>query len=190
MASIPDISESRSTSEHDALLPERQPYNRHQFSPLTLLIPLAVVTRLTATLPTTTLLAVIQAAICRLWLTSNGTLPPDGHLSKELCAVPEVDKSYAVVISVISILDGLGAIAACSAISFISSRLGRKPAILGVVAASILGYALLICSQYLPAWLEASTLVASLFVQVFTNTFTMAFIVNVYAVDISSAEER
>ncbi|OJA14174.1 hypothetical protein AZE42_11035 [Rhizopogon vesiculosus] len=189
MASIPDI--SRSTSEHDALLPERQhALSYNQFSPLTLLIPLAVVTRLTSTLPATTLLAVIQAAICRLWLTLNGTLPPDGHLSKELCAVPEVDKWRVTVISTLSILDWLGGIVACSAISFISSRLGRKPAILGVVAASILEYTLLVCSQYLPAWLGASTLVASLFLRMFTGPWAVTFIVNVYAVDISSAEER
>ncbi|OAX37114.1 hypothetical protein K503DRAFT_255620 [Rhizopogon vinicolor AM-OR11-026] len=189
MASIQDI--SRSTSEHDALLPERQhALSYNQFSPLTLLIPLAVVTRLTSTLLATTLLAVIQRVIHRLWLTSNGTLPPDGHLSKELCAVSEVDQSYATVVSTLSILYGLGGIAAFSAISFISSRLGRKPAILCVVAASMLGYALLICSQYLPAWLEASLLVASLFVHMFTNPWIVTFIVNVYAVDISSAEER
>jgi hypothetical protein len=109
MASIPDVSSS--TSEHDPLLPERQhalTYSTRQLSPLTLLIPLAVATRLAATLPSTTLLAVIQAVICRLWLTSNGSLPPDGHISKELCAVPDVQKSYAAVISTISILDGLG----------------------------------------------------------------------------------
>ena len=75
-------------------------------------------------------------------------------------------------------------------ISFISSRLGRKPVILGVVALSILAYSLLVFSYYLPPWLEASTLVASLFVQTITNADTMTFIVNVYAVDISSAEER
>jgi hypothetical protein len=79
---------------------------------------------------------------------------------------------------------------ACSAISFISSRIGRKPTILGTVAFSMLGYSLLVCSQYLPVWLGAGALLASLFLQVFTNTTTMTFIVNVYAVDISSAESR
>jgi len=109
MANIPNASSS--TSEHDPLFPERQhalTHSTRQLSPLTLLIPLAVATRLTATLPSTTLLAVIQTVICRLWLTSNGTLPPDGHISKELCAVPDVQKLYAAVISTISILDGLG----------------------------------------------------------------------------------
>lgn len=114
MANIPDASSS--ASEHDPLLPERQDatYSIRQLSPLTLLIPLGVATRLTATLPTTTLLAVIQAVICRLWLTSNGSLPPDGHISKELCAVPDVQKSYAAVISTISIFEGLGGVDAAA----------------------------------------------------------------------------
>jgi hypothetical protein len=43
-----------------------------------------------------------------LWLSSNGNLPPDGEIPKELCAVPEVEKTYAAVISAILIGDGLG----------------------------------------------------------------------------------
>jgi hypothetical protein len=81
-------------------------------------------------------------------------------------------------------------VTACSLLSSISSRLGRKPAILGLITVSVLGYVLLICSQYLPAWLEASVLVASLLPKALSNVSTMTFIVNVYTVDICSAEER
>ncbi|KAG2154079.1 MFS general substrate transporter [Suillus clintonianus] len=194
MAEIQDVPPTKLSSERAPLLPERQdaiePYSRRQFSPLTLLIPLAVATRLTSTLPTTTLLGVIQSVICRLWLASNGNLPSDGEISKELCAVPEVEKTYAAVISAVMIFDGLGAMIACSAISYISSRIGRKPVILGTVAISFLGYSLMVCSQYLPGWLEASLMIASLFVQTFSGIMTTTFIVNVYAVDISSPEDR
>jgi len=110
MASIQDASRPES-SERAPLLRERQhalSYNMPRFSPVTLLIPLAIATRLTSTLPSTTLLEVVQSVICRLWLASNGKLPPDGQISKELCAVPEVEKTYAAVISTLLIFDGLG----------------------------------------------------------------------------------
>ncbi|KAG1728590.1 MFS general substrate transporter [Suillus paluster] len=193
MASIQDVSSTNasSASERAPLLPERQyalSHSGRKFSPLTLLIPLAIATRLTATLPSTTLLGVVQSVVCRLWLTANGDLPPDGQISKELCAVPEVEKTYAAVISALVIFDGLGV--ACSGISYISSRFGRKPAILGVIAISFSGYSLLVCSQYLPGWLEASTMITALFIQTFSNTLTMMFLVNIYAVDVSSAEDR
>jgi len=113
MASIQDVppAPTRSPpSERAPLLPERQntSSSKRQISPLALLIPLAVAIRLTSTLPATTLLGLIQSVICRFWLTSNGNLPPGGEISEELCAVPEVEKAYAAVISAISIGDGLG----------------------------------------------------------------------------------
>lgn len=192
MESIQDASRTKLSSERAPLLPERQDTlsSGRQFSPLTLLIPLAVATRLTSTLPTTTLLGVIQSVICRLWLSSNGNLPPDGEIPKELCAVPEVEKTYAAVISAILIGDGLGAMIACSVISHISSRVGRKPVILGTIAVSFLGYFLMICSQYLSGWLEAGGLIAFLSLQMFSGILTMTFIANIYTVDISSAEDR
>lgn len=192
MSSIQDVSPIKLPSERAPLLPERQDAlnSRRQFSPLTLLIPLAVVTRLTSTLPTTTLLGVIQSIICRLWLISNGNLPPGREISEELCAVPEVDKTYATVISVILIGEGLGAMVACSVISHISSRFGRKPVILGIVAISFLGYSLMVCSQYLSEWLEASFMIAFLLLRMFSGVLTMMFIVNIYTIDISGAEDR
>ncbi|KAG1782366.1 MFS general substrate transporter [Suillus placidus] len=192
MASIQDVSPTGLSSERAPLLPERQDAlsSGRQFSPLTLLIPLAVATRLTSTLPTTTLLGVIQSLVCRLWLTSNGNLPPGGDISKELCAVPEVERTYAAVISTILIGDGLAAMIACSVISYISSRLGRKPVILGTIAVSFLGYSFMVCSQYLSGWLEASALIAALLLQMFSGILTMTFIANIYTVDISSAEDR
>ncbi|KAG2103969.1 MFS general substrate transporter [Suillus cothurnatus] len=140
-------------SERAPLLPERQDTSssKRQISPLALLIPLAVAIRLTSTLPATTLLGLIQSVICQFWLTSNGNLPPGGEISEELCAVPEVEKAYAAVISAISIGDGL---------------------------------------EYLSGWLEASVLVVSLLLHMFGGTLPMTFIVNVYTVDISGAEDR
>ncbi|KAG2067511.1 hypothetical protein BDR04DRAFT_1104934 [Suillus decipiens] len=186
------VSPTRLSSECTPLLPEQQEAlkARRQFSPLTLLIPLAVATRLTSTLSTTTLLEVIRSVICRVWLTSNGNLPPGGEISKELCAVPEVEKTFAAVITAILIGEGLGAMVSCGVISYISSRLGRKPVILGTIAISFLGYSLMVCSQYLSGWLEASLLTASLLLQIFSGTLTMMFITNIYTVDISTAEDR
>ncbi|KAG1728589.1 MFS general substrate transporter [Suillus paluster] len=179
-----------SPSERAPLLPEQQhalPHIGRQISPLTLLIPLVIATRVAATLPSSTFLGIVQSVVCRLWLTANTKLPPDGQISKELCAVPEVEKAYTTVMSASAILNGLGAIVACSGISYISSRLGRKPVILGVVAFEFVGHSLLVCSQYLPGGLGASTLIASVFVRTLSH---MAFIVNVYTVDISSANDR
>jgi hypothetical protein len=48
----------------------------------------------------------------------------------------------------------------------------------------------MICSQYLSGWLEASGLIAFLFLQMFSGILTMTFIANIYTVDISSAEDR
>jgi hypothetical protein len=79
---------------------------------------------------------------------------------------------------------------ACGVINHISSRIGRKPVILGMVAMNFWGYSLLVCSQYLSGWLEASVLVVSLLLHMFGGMLAMTFIVNVYTVDISGAEDR
>ncbi|KAG2355631.1 hypothetical protein BDR07DRAFT_1340642 [Suillus spraguei] len=186
------VSPTGSSSERTPLLPEQQDplSSRLRFSPLILLVPLAVATRFTSTLSTTTLLEVIQSVICRVWLTSNGNLPPGGEISKELCAVPEVEKTYATVITAILIGEGLGAMVSCGVINYISSRLGRKPVILATIAISFLGYSLMVWSQYLSGWLEASILIASLLLQMFSGTLTMIFITNIYTVDISTADDR
>ncbi|KAG2052817.1 hypothetical protein BDR06DRAFT_1009184 [Suillus hirtellus] len=56
----------------------------------------------TSTLPAITL---FQSVICRL--TSNSNFPPGGEISKELCAVAEVEKACSAVRSAVSIGDGL-----------------------------------------------------------------------------------
>jgi MFS family permease len=101
-----------------------------------------------------------------------------------------VEKIYAAVISAILIGDGLGAMVAFGVMSHISSRIGRKPVILGIVAVNFLGYSLMVCSQYLSGWLEASVLLAFLLLRTLSGTLPMTFIVNIYTVDISGAEDR
>ena len=78
----------------------------------------------------------------------------------------------------------------CSAASFFASRFGRKPVLLGVLVIVMAGQTSVIISQILNHWLEFTFYLLWAVFQSIGNVSTTNFVVNMYIVDVSSAEER
>ncbi|KAH0832310.1 major facilitator superfamily domain-containing protein [Lanmaoa asiatica] len=178
------LGETRSAS------PSRE---RFRLSPETLLIPVALATKLATLIPTTTLVELIRRAVCMLWNISHGdpaTFPAGGPIPPELCDVPEIERYYATVIAIFSATEGILSIAGCGILSRISSHYGRKPALLLLLTTGIMASCLISGSQYTPDWLTHWTFLAGVLLAQSSGPFLYAYLVNMYIVDVCAPEAR
>ncbi|KAG9315481.1 hypothetical protein JVU11DRAFT_3094 [Chiua virens] len=100
---------SDTASEITLLLGDPRP-SRGELSLETLLIPVALATRLAAMIPQTTLIEVLRQAICSLWNISHGdpaTHPVDGSILSEACDSPEIARRFSTLIAILSVTDGI-----------------------------------------------------------------------------------
>ena len=106
-------------SEATTLLGDSRPYSqptrslsreRSGFSHETLLIPVALATKLAAQIPSTTIVELVRKAVCRLWIESHGdpaTLGPGGLGPPELCDAPEIARYFSTVIAILGTTGGI-----------------------------------------------------------------------------------
>lgn len=86
-------------------------YSLSRYSPVSLIIPIAVACRLSMLLPSTTTFDLIHQLICRLWYAKHGKpgdIPPSGHMPDALCSIPPIDKNYATALTLMGLVDGVG----------------------------------------------------------------------------------
>ncbi|KAH7924233.1 MFS general substrate transporter [Leucogyrophana mollusca] len=183
---------SQSRPDGGSLRAQGFPWIGTRFPPATLLIPIAIATRLSGQLPSTTLLQILQRLVCRLWYELNDpeSLPVNGRIPDALCANSAIEQNYAAAITVLEIVEGTGSMVGCSAASLFASRYGRRPTLLAVFSLAIAGYALLIASIFVPARTEAAVLTVSVILQSLSSSLVTIFIVNTYVVDVVSVGER
>nr|GAT53110.1 tetracycline-efflux [Mycena chlorophos] len=181
--------------EADPLLAPDESPPRTRFSPISLVIPIAMVCRLATRLPSTTTFRIIEQLLCRFYYSTNdpSQLPPSGRIPSHLCAVPEVKQWYASTMTILALSDGIGSIVAYTLLSFISSRTGRKPAILFVVAAGLVANVAIIAfklgeSQSL--YLQAALMILWMLFNSFSQPLIMVFATNMYLVDLVEVEQR
>ncbi|KAJ7723286.1 MFS general substrate transporter [Mycena maculata] len=166
---------------------------RGRYSPITLIIPVAMICRLAIRLPSTTTFHVIQQLLCRIWYAANDPdrIPPDGRIPDGLCALPFVQQKYAAALTVMAISDGLGSMVAYTGLSFLASRLGRKPAILAVITVGLAANLVIIASESVAS---TNSQIALLSLWMVFNSLSqpliIVFAVNMYLVDLVSTEER
>ncbi|KAF8907010.1 major facilitator superfamily domain-containing protein [Gymnopilus junonius] len=164
-----------------------------RFSAATLVIPIAIICRLAIMLPSTTNFRILEIAACRLWyyLNNPGAIPPGGGgIPDEMCKTGAVDKYYAAMSSLLSVGDGIGTVVGCAAAGYFGSRIGRKPVLLGVLSIAVIGQISVVFSQILGGWLEFVFFFVWAVCQTIGNAFTAIFVINMYIVDVSGAEER
>ncbi|KAF9219153.1 MFS general substrate transporter [Gyrodon lividus] len=164
-----------------------------RFSPATLLIPVALVTKLASQLPVTTFVDLVRQVVCKFWHVSHSdptALPADGSIPMELCDVPQVERYFSIVIVVFSVMDGISTMVGCGVLNHFASRYGRKPALLFEVAAGAMGCSLIIVSQFTPDWPAAWLIFAGILLQSLSNPFVYAYLINLYIVDVSAADDR
>ncbi|KAK1234376.1 hypothetical protein PQX77_002414 [Marasmius sp. AFHP31] len=173
-----------------ARIPDLWATVRH--SPVAAIIPVALAARLSVQLPQTTVIYIIQQIVCRQWYEINDPqkIPAGGAMPDELCAAKGPQEWYTIVVTVTGIAAGLGSIIGYQAINYIASRYGRKPAMLGVITMSMAANLFLVTSRYMNSVMEVVWLILWLLTDALSNTFLMTFLVNLYIIDLVSAEAR
>jgi len=94
--------------ERTPLIPPTDTVQRRRFpqiSTFTLLIPIAVANRFAGQLPVTTVIEIVQLAVCQLWyeIHEPGKLP-----DAEACTAGPVKERFAVVMTLMTVFEGLG----------------------------------------------------------------------------------
>ncbi|KIJ14989.1 hypothetical protein PAXINDRAFT_155853 [Paxillus involutus ATCC 200175] len=171
-------------SPRDCQLNEDPPKEEVRFSPATLLIPIALATRVGTQLPTTMAL---------LWILSVRSSASFGMRPKAirlLCETPEVERYFAIAIAALSVMDGISTLVNCGVLSYFASRYGKKSTILLELAAGVMGCSLIIGSQLTPNWLAAWLLFPGVWLQALSNLLVYGYLINMYIVDVSTAENR
>ncbi|KAH7885072.1 MFS general substrate transporter [Phlebopus sp. FC_14] len=162
---------------------------RSDVSPVTLLIPVVLTTRLASQLPLTTFVDVVRQIICELWYAPDGD-PIDGSTPEAVCDAPEVERSFSAAITSIGILEAITALIVCAVLSYVAARYGRKPVLLTVIAVSAMGCCLIAGAQIIPTWFGVWVLLAGIMFQSASNILIYSCIVNMYVVDVSTTEKR
>ncbi|KDR78059.1 hypothetical protein GALMADRAFT_245037 [Galerina marginata CBS 339.88] len=163
------------------------PLQRRRFSPLILVIPLATIYRFAIILPTTTSFRIIQLVACQVWYHWNdpSTIP-----TPESCSTPGVDRYYSAIISILAIGDGIGGIFGCAVVSFLSSRFGRKPVLLGLIFIGVLSHFSILTSQLLEGWKQVVMFAVWAAFELTGSSLATIFAINLYILDFAQAEER
>ena len=102
----------------------------------------------------------------------------------------ELDVCFVFLGYVNKLMFFLAVVLGCSAASFFSSRFGRKPVLLGILFIVMAGQISVIVSQILNHWLEFTFYLMWAVFQSIGNVATTTFVVNMFIVDVSWAEER
>lgn len=82
------------------------------------------------------------------------------------------------------------AVVGCATAGYFGQRLGRKPVLLAVLAISMAAQTSVILSQILEGWLEFLFLFIWVVCQTIASPVSTIFVINLYIVDVSTAEER
>ncbi|KAJ7452397.1 MFS general substrate transporter [Mycena galericulata] len=157
------------------------------------MISIALICRLTIRLPSTTTFHIIEQRLCRAWYSSHdpGDIPLEGRIPDAMCALPVVQKQYATVLTIMALSDGIGSMAAYAVLGFIASRLGRKPAILSVMAVGLAANLVIIASEHVPpTFIQFALLALFMAFHSLSQPMIIVFATNLYLVDLVKTEER
>ncbi|KAJ7449238.1 MFS general substrate transporter [Mycena latifolia] len=184
--------------EHTPLLeaecsPAASARQRGKYSPITLIIPVTMICRLAIRLPSTTTFNLIQQLICRVWYAAHdpARIPSDGRIPEALCAVPAVQQKYAAALTTMALCDGLGSMVAYAGLSFVASRLGRKPAILSVIAIGLAANLVIIASKNVASTqIEIALLALWMVFNSLSQPLIIVFATNMYLVDLVDTDQR
>jgi len=109
---------------------ELSPIDLIKTSPsLWFVIPVITATLLARELPTTTTLAIVRLIICRRWYEVNDpeSLPTDQQPTDQMCEIAAVVTAYTVAITVMGILNSVGAMVSYGLVNLYVKKYGRKP---------------------------------------------------------------
>ncbi|KAJ7334830.1 major facilitator superfamily domain-containing protein [Mycena albidolilacea] len=175
--------------------PESFPTSRGwlgRFSGATLIVPLALLCRVATLIPTTTTFYILHQFICRRYYLTHdpARIPPDGRMPDELCALPVIDESYAAFMALVALMDGIGSLGGYAALSFLAARLGRRAAMATVLGVGLGADLALIASTLVAPRLEVPLFALWLISASFSQANLVAFVTNIYLVDLVHEDNR
>ncbi|KAJ7119582.1 MFS general substrate transporter [Mycena epipterygia] len=158
----------------------------------TLIVPFALICRVATLLPTTTTFDILQQFICRRYYRAHdpARIPPDGRMPDTMCSLSAIKENYAAFIALVGLMDGIGSLGGYAALSFLAARLGRRTAMATVLGIGLGADAALICSTLVAPWLEVPLFALWLISSSFSQVTLVAFVANIYIVDLVHEEIR
>ncbi|KAJ7621052.1 MFS general substrate transporter [Roridomyces roridus] len=177
------------TSNHE----ETPLLGQSRIPPATLIIPVAIISRLASRLPSTTTLHIIQQLLCRIWYASHDpeSVPPIGRIPDDLCAIPAVKQKYVATVTTMALCEGIGYMVAYSALGFLASRLGRKPAIVTVVGVGLGANLVMLASMAVSSLtVQLSLLALWMIFDALSQPLIIVFVIDLYLVDLVRSEDR
>ncbi|PPQ83222.1 Psilocybin Transporter (PsiT) [Psilocybe cyanescens] len=181
------VPKSTTTTERQSRSSRKSPW----VSPVTIITIITLVYRLATTLLTTTTIRVLHKIACQLWFHVNDPDAfPGGHIPEQSCATPGVNKYYSMMISTTTIVDGLGGIFGTGVASYLSSRVGRKPVLIFLLACTMTDHLAILTVQNIYGWTQFAIFGLIAIVETIGNENTTVFLVSMYIVDITEAEQR
>nr|A0A286LF00.1 RecName: Full=Major facilitator-type transporter psiT1; AltName: Full=Psilocybin biosynthesis cluster transporter 1 [Psilocybe cyanescens]P0DPB1.1 RecName: Full=Major facilitator-type transporter psiT1; AltName: Full=Psilocybin biosynthesis cluster transporter 1 [Psilocybe cubensis]ASU62244.1 putative transporter [Psilocybe cubensis]ASU62248.1 putative transporter [Psilocybe cyanescens] len=169
-----------------------QPSRKSQcFTPVTVITIITLIYRLATTMVITTNIRVLHTVACQLWYHVNDPdVFPGGNIPEKYCALPGVDKYYAIMVSMTTVIDGLGGILGTGIASYMSSRFGRKPVLMFLLSCTMIDHLAILTVQNVYGWKQLVTFGLIMIVETIGNENTTVFLVSMYVVDVTEAERR
>ncbi|KAJ6491559.1 MFS general substrate transporter [Mycena vulgaris] len=158
----------------------------------TLIVPLALICRVATLLPTTTTLYILQQFICRSYYRAHDPshIPPDGRMPDAMCSLPAIEENFAAFVALVSLMDGIGSLGGYTVLSFLAARLGRRPALATLLAIGLSADTALISSTLVAPQLEVPLFLMWLIASSFSQVTLIAFLANIYMVDVVHEDSR
>ncbi|KAJ7038576.1 MFS general substrate transporter [Mycena alexandri] len=158
-----------------------------------LIVPVALLCRVATLLPTTTTFFIIQQFVCRQYYLAHDPTrvpPPGERIPSELCALPAIDERYAAFMALVALMDGVGSLGGYAALSFLAARLGRRAAMVTVLCVGLGADVALICSTLVVPSFELPLFALWLISASFSQANLIAFVANIYLVDLVHEDVR
>ncbi|KAF5349455.1 hypothetical protein D9757_012422 [Collybiopsis confluens] len=178
--------------------PPQDPYlwysPQRYLSPAIFVFPVALVARLSSSIPTSTTVYIVQQNVCRFYYRAHdpSRIPVEGPMPDELCDAPGVQQQFSAVVASIGVLTGIACVIGYSVLSHLSSTYGRKPAIILVLALGLSSNVSLLLSTWhrVGEIAEVVLLVLWILFDSFASLFLFVFLATTYVVDLVDAENR
>ncbi|KIJ54075.1 hypothetical protein M422DRAFT_25042 [Sphaerobolus stellatus SS14] len=155
-------------------------------SPAIRIVPVLLIARFAAYLPTTTTFQIVRDIACLLWYTykkHDPNLPSD-------CNIGPVNQTFAAVMMVLGIMQSIGTLITMTTSGYFATRYGRKPVILTFFALFILSIVALLLAQALEGPIVYPLVLIWLILHCLTDALPLELVINMYVIDVIDPNER
>ncbi|KIJ25957.1 hypothetical protein M422DRAFT_273050 [Sphaerobolus stellatus SS14] len=133
-------------------------------------------------------LIIVKDITCRNWYQQN--YPPGSELPPDACKAPAVKQSFAVAITFLGTIEGIGILISMTTSGYFAARFGRKPVLMSYFALYITGVVALLSADASDGPFFYPFLIVWLILSALTSVLALELVCNMYVVDVVDPGER